>query len=219
MRVVVLTLALLLSFAVHGADGPQKPPWRWTTEERLALRLDPQSIQARAAHDDRLNDSPRRNGDAPRFVIDGARDPQLFLPWELFENLTGSLREDSLRDRQRLSTAITKFGWKDAEFWPTLATLTAAYRTRHAGLLNLMQAMQEMPPAERRDAEARLESENIALCGLRADALVQARAHFGEEAFQRFLYEAVAPQILISSGGRADEGERRRLLYVEGGCR
>lgn len=229
MRIGIVAVVFVLAGIVSAADRPQAAPkrstapaWKWTTEERLALRLDPAAIRDRsaAAGDPATGSSGVQvQSQATRFVIDGARDPQLFLPWELFNSLVGSLREDSLRERQRHARDIEAFGWKEAEFWSRLTGLTDEYRARNARLIERMQAMEAMPPAERRTAEAWLEEENIALCGLRADALARARAHFGAESFERFLYTAVAPHIQISSGGTADDRERRRLLFVEAGCR
>jgi hypothetical protein len=190
-------------------------------EQRLALRLDPRSIRARADAAADAVGAPQMTvqSEGGRFVVDGGRDPQLFLPWELFGNLVGSVRDDSVRERERLANEIAAFGWKKEQFWQTLGALTSEYQARNLRLIQLMQTMESLPPAGRRAAEARVEAENIALCGMRADALVRARAHFGAEEFDRFLYTAVAPHMQISSSGTADEGERRRLMYVEGGCR
>src|SRR4051794_19356615 len=99
-RTIVLGLALI-GVSLHAATMPQTtPPWEWSDEERLARRFDPLSIRERAAarpagaatsasrvHSNQMGGVEiSAAADLPNF-ISGARNPELFMPFELFSSL------------------------------------------------------------------------------------------------------------------------------------
>jgi len=99
--VAAIALLLLGVPAVQGAepqkDLPKKPAWQWTLDERLAARLDPESMAARAAENraktaailkrQGVNYVPQEQaGPAPlQDQIDGSKNPELFLTTELVD--------------------------------------------------------------------------------------------------------------------------------------
>jgi hypothetical protein len=65
-----------------------------------------------------------------------------------------------------------------------------------------------------------MDGEAVRLCRLRARALSAAKAEFGEEAFLRLLYEAVAPEVtLLAVGSGPSPEDAARSRYIAGGCR
>jgi hypothetical protein len=189
-------------------------PWQWADEERIAARLDPAYI---AKH------SKPGPSEAAKvtFSIDGRENPHLFLPFELFNSLMDGLSADAgFRDTRRamLHDRIKDFGYDPNAFWAELETSVASHLKSLRRNAALRERMRTASRAER-DAIARdLESSNIPVCRSRAESLAAARAHFGRETFDRFLYSVVAPQLSVSSPMPGAE-EGRGLAYIQGGCR
>lgn len=171
-----------------------KEPWKWTTEQRLHARFDPEARKARLA--EAAARAAQRTGMAAHVddidVIDGDVHPELFLPSELFESfvflrvlkpqwVSDELDEKS-DDLLRSEAERTRF-----------AALTSAYG---ALLLRERALLTEKSKAGSRRA-AEIDGE---LLTLRKDkrtagaaALRDARKAFGLERFDRFLYTVVAP--------------------------
>ncbi len=196
-----------------------KEPWEWTTEERLEARYDPQGISQRnlRAMEEWGQTPEKLHGETSRMIrIDGEWNPELFLPWELFQHLVGSGYLDPQEFRQP---------WREVRmdraqhlplgerFWQRLETAVGPY-------LALVRAERQGFETPRRladsTAEADAEVASQLLCEARADALEAARQEFGGQTFDRFLYEAVAPGVGI--GHSADRGPWI-LEYVGRGCR
>lgn len=204
MRPSVCCVALLLIATLSDAGATGRRPWQWTVEERLAVRFDPEHIKARRlaqlADDPRAATDGSATGTAGRRVtiygIDGARNPELFLPHELFDGLlTGFTPDLELRARQRQSfaRAIRAFGYDDAEFWRRLEVVSAEYVALKYG-------------DGRADWTAR--------CRARHAALQAARNTFG--GFDVFLYTVIAPSArkVVTS----DVDDAARLRDETAGC-
>jgi len=229
MHALLLLGAMLLLATRVAADPqiPRKKAWEWTFEERVAMRLDPDRIRARAAALE--GESAFKDGSVPperlivgpvEFTIDGHRNPELFLPWELFRRLSGHVHEHELLpdDRQRFGKAIRDAGWDEDAFWKTLAGATAQHHRVHKERIELEGRARTAPPVERRELEARIETLNYLGCAMRADAFAIVQEKLGAERLNRFLYEHVAPSISI--GSRIPDGtEAWRLRWIAGGCR
>lgn len=221
-------LALLLLAPVIAADESPRPPWQWTLEERIAKRLSDASLRERAARREREStqlDSMRAEvltGLGPLRAlkpgIDGRHEPELFMPFELFNSLVGDLDPTLPDTRHRLASAIRAAGWSEDAFWKTVREALGPYYELQQKRLALEARAESLPASERRAIEAEAESINIRQCALRADALQTVRLHFGGEPFDRFLYGKIAPTISISTDFPFDQ-EARRLRYLEGGCR
>ena len=204
-------------------DAP-KPAWEWTLDERIAKRLDPDLIRDRArAHE---KDLVERGGFKPeevipvRFIVEGRRDPELLLPFELFGSIIEGVGEpDNRRGTRRVyRNKIRESGWEEDLFWQTLQEATAEYLNAQEERVALELKALTLPPAERRALGIQAETRGPAECGLRKDALERVRQKLGAEKFDRFLYEKVAPNVGISSDFPFGN-EEWRLRYIEGGCR
>ena len=167
-----LLAAVLLSTPLL-AQSPEE----WDIERRLAERFDDVRNAERiaAALAKAPNLSLRSADDAPGsriYLIVGWRNPELFLPHELFESLIGT--DESVRGVY--SEKLGEFGWEAASFWTTLDQISAAYR------------------AIRYKRE--LDSSAVSPCRARFDALEHARATFGKK-FDAFLYSALPSGMVV----------------------
>ena len=199
-------VALLLIFlsSLPSLALPPRPE-EWDLESRLADRFDPAKSHARMQADLARNPNaaprPEENSpDARHFVIDGQRNPELFLPHELFEHLLTAFQPDEfLGDAQRelYGRGLQPFGWKADEFWPVLEEHSAGY-------LELRYRTEDADPVER--------------CRARFEALELARRTFGRKQFDAFLYRAVAPfgQHAVATNERDPAA---RLRHEARGCR
>lgn len=146
--------------------------------------------------------------------IDGHREPELLLPHELFTVLIGEVfpedgRQSEMKGRFEDGAVVLGFG---GDLWKRLEKSASPYlKLRKEHYQIAMAARARSQSLEEDEAAARLE------CHARADALVKAKAEFGEELFMRLLYEAVAP--VYSIGYTAEAYEVDRLRSREGGCR
>lgn len=239
MRTLVMTsLASLISTIAFAQPvqlekpiAASKPAWDWTLDERIAKRLDPASIRERTQASER--DRVEKDGFTPevhasvgipaipvRFVVEGRRDPELLMPFELFGSIIEGVGEpDNRRGTRRVyRDEIRESGWDEDLFWQTLQEATAEYWTTTDERLAMERRARTLPLAERRALSIRAEAHGISGCRLRAEALQRVRQKLGAEKFDRFLYEKVAPKVGISSDFPLGN-EEWRLRYIEGGCR
>lgn len=236
----ILALAVLAVWGgatvAQGAEsrpigGSRKPAWKWSVEERLAARFDPDAMKARAARQraeyeeikklapDMVADGEPTRED--RDSIDGGETPELFLPWELFNYLLErgfTFDEDRTESRRSIEerAAILGFG---RDLWPRLENLSSPFlQIRHERFNRAMEKSVEPPSsiAEKRHG-LEMDREGLLFCRTRAKALAAAKAEFGEEPFLRLLYEVVAPSIGLTY--LVDKDSLDQLRFLEGGCR
>jgi hypothetical protein len=218
-------------FAGPGSSG--KPAWEWSDEERIRVRFDPASIRERAAaHADALPpyarpqaqsaQAPRSSqqiAEAPRtsqHILDGARDPGLFLPAELLDVLLQGLHPKAtfrMHARDALAKDIREMGYTEDGFWNKLQQLSAPYRALTLRPKNL--AVQHVKTPAGKMASFLVDVDR---CVARHNLLQSARTTFGAQAFQRFLYTAVAPQVWQSDSTQWPD-PAQELIFVAGGCR
>jgi hypothetical protein len=237
--ILAVFLGLLLSLAgAEQAPPPEirtlptrKPAWEWTIEERIAKRIDPASIHERAEAEREQN---FKDGFTPEFhasigmpnptehfIVQGGRDPELLLPFELFGSILQGVDTDPEEPRgwrARYRASIREFGWEEQTFWNTLQEASAEYRKIQHERLALEYSAPSLPLVERRAATIKAEALGISNCRLRAKALQTVREKLGRDKFDHFLYEKVAPNVSISSGLPFVNNEEWRLKFVEGGC-
>jgi hypothetical protein len=203
------------------ARTAQKSPWEWTTEERLKDRFDPAKIRERqlayearfpraaAAPRGAREESVGTSGRQPVvYMIDGSRNPELFLRYELFDGLLTGLDPNEtgrLRQRAYLQESIRQLGYDDAAFWTSLESIAAKYLPLRFG------STSHLPPTE---LNAALE----ARCRERYDALAAARALFGSRQFDLVLYAVMAP-VTQYSEATLDEHRSDEHRRAEAGCR
>ena len=214
MRGFALVFATLL-LAATSATEETRPPWQWTLEERFADRFNPAKIREReeaamAADPRETPGSPDRVHDLAKIGpghqfenrIDGRRNPELFLPHELFDSLLGGLSQNSAtRQSQRkfYSKSLRSLGYDEQSFWPNLESVSTGYLAVKEG-------------------ECRGQQCSDTRCAARFDALQAARDLFGREEFDRLLYVMVAPR-MNSALATLDRNYRENLRRQEMGCR
>lgn len=207
-------LPLLVAAAVQVTVSTNgKPAWEWSDGERIRVRFDPASVSRRATAQAA---SAQPLGRAQEHVIDGSRDPALFLPAELLDVLLQGLHSDaSIRAHARdaLAPQIRAMGYTESDFWNKLERLSVAYRA----LLARPSAV-TIQRVTRSDGQVVSFPVDLQRCAARHGLLQAARASFGAQAFQRFLYTAVAPQVQRAvTTQQVDPAQE--LLFVAGGCR
>ena len=185
-------LACLVSSAPLQA-GSGTAPYKWTVDQRLSVRFDPVDMEKRLRAMDKAQ-APERG----TCVVDGARNPELLLPSELFPQLlkTGFNPDPDARKlyRSRIEPVAIELGI-GPELWPTLKEVAAGILPSASG---------KRPTWEE-------------LCRGHFEALTAARKAFGQKSFDRLLYEAVAPGLKISLAGAGPELEKQ-LRDMEDGC-
>lgn len=205
-----LFCGIVILMLADPGDFVVREPWRLSIDERIQLRLDPAAIEARrrAWTADQTSAFQREasTGAGSRFIIDGRRNPELLLPFELMDFLLSGVSGPMERQqafRRTVSDGIAAAGWRHDEFWRELERIRAADSPR---------------PAHTRRArrEPTAEAEGREHCAARAHVLALARERFGHEAFDRFLYLAVAPKITTFAEVPTSA---EHLRAAEEGCR
>jgi hypothetical protein len=197
-----------------------KPAWQWTDEERIAARVDRVRAQARVQAAQSAGDVQAASavtGDGARLtdVIDGQRNPELFLPTELFEaavNL-GLVIPDDWQETWANGAAAAGL---PKDFWQRLPIVAGPF----VGDLRRRHDLFELARGAGRDERIRYDRQLAALaatlCRDRATALAAARKEFGEP-LDRFLYLTVAAGKSIAYYD--EEQDRGRLEEQARGCR
>jgi hypothetical protein len=214
-------LLLAASFLLVGAQqSPPAEPWKWTLEQRLAARFDPHARAARVA-DPRAKGVQAMSafGPVPSDVIDGSKHPELFLPTEIFEHfvwlaytLESPLWRESMRDR---SPDILR---TDAE-WRDLDAIVAPYANSLKRDGELLKIEDRSSAPKRREIERERANIQATRCSLLRDAFRGARARFGKERFDRFLYTVPTVGFASSYAPENDfEKDRERVLQIEERC-
>ncbi|HET7522675.1 MAG TPA: hypothetical protein VFJ79_00880 [Acidimicrobiales bacterium] len=210
-----------------------KAPEDWTLEERLAVRFDPGDVRRRREAD---RAAMVKSGDltAEQAAVEaaddectnsvaGSRNPELFLPSEIFEKLIfvgfNPDPEFQRATRQLLEPRLRTAGLDPETFWTTLESIARKVIQANNEFLDLDKQFQTTRGAEHRRIKQRAEAVAIAKCGPRAEALARARATFGEKTFDRFLYHGIAPDMARFMGGDPDADWKGQLRAEEGGCR
>jgi len=203
-------MALLVGAALgaEAADATPavKQPWTWTTEQRLAARFDAAAIRERmAAYEGRLTPDQRAavsgpsTSDIQQYVIEGTRNPELFLPSELIRGLldAGLTSDAELRamNRPLYRPGIVALGIMEDEFWELLSAST-----------------------DRQHLSRQTADPELARCRTNKYVLDAMRARFGRENFDRFLYVTVARYSAISSASNDTRREKEDLRREEMGC-
>src|SRR5258708_14734525 len=125
MKPHLIWFALACAALALTSLASSKRPWEWTDDERIASRFAAQEIEQRAnaykASHPKTTLDARTSGVGVRYVIDGRRNPELFMRHELFEDLLrglGSNQAASERYRTSLDGELRAAGFSPAIFWP-----------------------------------------------------------------------------------------------------
>jgi hypothetical protein len=189
----VLSLGLLFVVALPTVQADQSV-WKLDLRERAERRADPTENAARQAAWSANGRSVRSEEN----VVDGSFDPTVLAPIELIDQVIPVFnlereRQEKFR-REWKSRGASQLLGKD--YWDQLRVvlapaITVEQENRRIGTL---------PPSEH-TAVMQARHEQFAdggECAARARALTAARAVWGD-AFDRFLYEVVAPGVSFSS--------------------
>lgn len=202
----ILLYVLVCSASIRAAD-PAKP-WEWTLEERLAVRLDPEKLAKRQEIEDAasrvMGRELQRRHTAQNYAIEGSRNPELFLPHELFDMLlTGFVPDAKRQAHQRASMrpGIVAAGFDEEIFWAKLRSAASQYIDTYTY------------PAPGRSRS----SVPYAMCRDAFLALNASRQVFGRETFDRLLYEVVAPGTQFAEATSAPD-PAAELRFIANGC-
>jgi hypothetical protein len=209
----VLLAATIPGFSQDGAGATGLPAYLWTAEERLEKRFDPVDIaERRDAYAKKHAANPGYHYEpydpaTGQYEIDGSRNPELFLPFELFDNIlerfSSRILDETERARQQaFYDSLAKKGGAPPDFWEHLESVSRSY-------LTMKDAWRRRASTSRDDSTER--------CRARYDALQDARKVFGADWFDRFLYEVVAPEAQIAGAGD-NRDLASRLLREHRGC-
>jgi hypothetical protein len=112
----------------------------------------------------------------------------------------------------------SRFGgaWFDGDFWQRLEQAARPYLDSIKAQRALAKEYQVAHPGRRAEIDRQGDERDKEACRLRAQSLETVRATFGREAFDRFLYEAVAPGIFHASVDSYVSADH--LRYLAGGC-
>lgn len=227
-----LTLGgLLFLFGTSAfADQPERKPWQWTDEERIARRFDPSAIRARferaaregllpnASSTGRQPKTEAAETPQPRNVVIGSHNPELFLAFELFPYLMRDafIASESNANRERLNPVVSHFA-EPKEFWSKFESAVMPYVESARKEAEIAQRLSGAASAEDRAVVLReMEAHQEPQCGIRHAALLAAAASVGQENLHRLLYETVAPHVNTIATER--EITPSRLRFVAGGC-
>ncbi|HLE56855.1 MAG TPA: hypothetical protein VJB15_07215, partial [Rhodothermia bacterium] len=124
-----------------------KAAWEWTLDERIERRLDPVLMRERVAASENADDGAGRRrlqaagfaGAASPFLVEGARNPELLMPTELFHSILDAAAIED--ERRRYSARLSEFKWDNETFWRALDDATAAYRKLTAESIALQMSL------------------------------------------------------------------------------
>jgi hypothetical protein len=157
-----------------------KPAWKWSDDERIALRANSDLARVRVAESAIPQASRRIAASALQRpvldIIDGKRQPELFLPTELFDTLVrdGLINGDTWREFY--SKPLQSAGLPP-NFWTQLDRVVGSYA---ADLRRQSEVVHDSHAPQPNDAAAYEAVQLATLCGERFDALQRARNEFGE---------------------------------------
>ncbi|MDP9191196.1 MAG: hypothetical protein M3P06_05785 [Acidobacteriota bacterium] len=220
MQKVMLGLALVAIVLPSFAQSPKKP-WQLTVEERIALRTNPELARERVRASRQKESGGRpisSEASPPADDFDGQTHPELFLPTEVFRSLTTlaflgparsgqSLRRGLMPEVERLKLP--------AGFWERLRAVSTIHIADSLGERDLIESLHKEGVSGRRRLRQSLDLKQLDVCRSRAKALADARREFGQELFDRFLYEVIAVHKFRSETSLPDP---ELLMRSERGC-
>jgi hypothetical protein len=207
--------------ACPGSDFDTSRPWQWSPEERLARRFDPAAMKERSSPEatEPFGISVERAPQLARDVVIGKRNPELFLPFEVFRHLAATAFAPDLMTRnifRYLYEQKSRPLGISPDIWAALERVASPYLNSLEEERSLAAGLAGASAAAKRRILAAIKVVQEPQCELRFQALSAARQAIGREIFDRFLYQVVAPQMTVHSD---DEPDPARLRYIDGGCK
>lgn len=178
---------------------------------RVARRFDPDLAAERAA----ASEFCRVNRCDGKVIVDGKQNPELIMPWELMARVPDAYHPDPIWFEHHRSLWAPRVGISPtATFWDQLYEAAKEYVDTAREIELLLRQLNATPEVDRPPIAEQIRERERTMCWRRAEALANARLVFGRCAFDRFLYQAIAPDLHVSS--RAETAAS--TLWVEGGC-
>ena len=209
-----LCLAVVTAASAH---AQATHAWDWTTAERISARLTAAKVERRGANANTGDSELSSQALVARFGIDGSRNPELFLPWELFDSFLARTRlggSDTVDPRALYEADVALLGWDEDAFWRDMEQLRIEYDAARAEIVALQNVNSPETRLERHARNQRRDEASRLLCAARAQALLRARALYNS--FDKFLYTSVAPTLSLTSATPTDGVT---LSWIEGGCK
>ena len=201
IAVVVFTLATAVaSDNVPSGSNVARRAWQWNDSDRFAERSNDAAAARRAAASKTSGVSSEQIKTPAYDVIDGSRNPELFLEFELFDQmmLGGFAADAGTREAYRLSKdAARKAAGLPADFWDRVGAIAAPYlkdrlEEKRIGIL----------AARSPEYESEWIANTILLCRDRSAAMVELRREFPR--LSEFLYSGIAPSMSMTILRRPD---------------
>lgn len=218
MKFIALLFCAVITLPALAA--PPKQPWQWTDAERIAVRTD-RTLAAKRVQAYRIAENAEaqekqtssKNAASLTDVIDGSRNPELFLSTELFETAVtlGLVIPDNWQETW--AAGLSRSGLP-ADFWQRLPAISPFYVDDIRTQFRLVE--EGKTPEHRARSNREIAALAPSLCRDRAAALAAAREAFGP-ALDRFLYETVAAGKSLTYFD--EEQSRDRLESHARGCR
>lgn len=216
-----LAAICVLAFAFHTYSAAEPRTMtksrRLSNLERMELRHDSRAnVERRAA----ALAKGRQLPNADSIVVDGSRDPELLTPWELMDLLSATyyLREHGRKQQRWIARGAKAYMGED--FVTRIRTVAAPWIDADAELRRIGERKLVADAEERAALQQQWAMVNRSICPLRAQALTALREEFGRENFDRFLYEAVAPDVfVVTTRASSPEAAAELDRWVEDGCR
>lgn len=192
---VVLALLVVTTAGAQERLPKATEAWKWTIDQRIAVRFDPAAMaERRQIHMRHVDGDPDYNPSA--VVIEGEANPELFMPYELMTFLIVDSDPRYPTARLRYEPILPRFGWKPETFWDEVRSVAADYIQ-----------LQQKNPQPTDDVSRQL-------CSLRATILGEMRQKYPR--FDEFLYVVVAPGRTYFSD---DVRPASWLRWLDGGCK
>lgn len=206
-----LSAVLLLLIATQ--DAPVKPAWEWTVDERIAARSD---VAARAERWSVARASGEIRGAVATDLVLGSRNPELVMPVELMQQVGLAFlpdRQERWRKQWAAGAEILGPDFWDRLEWVALPLFETMRRSAELG-----SRIAVATDIERHRLLEELQTVSAPECRQCAEALAAARAVFGREAFDRFLYQVVAPGTKFMIGSSSPATLELHWRWLEEGC-
>ena len=214
----IVAIILLSGTLIAEAQPRQRAAWEWTLEERLAARFDEKGVEERRRAFKICQENPDfcRND----FVVDGYRNPELLMPSEIMAHLHRAYDDsDHTRKRTREKWLARAASLQlDDRFFEQLEKVVQIYVDAEIELIHLFDRRQSARPEEQMEFTREIFRVADSRCFLRTQALAAARQAFGRDSFDRFLYTAMAPDVIVMSPSASRASATNALLRIERGC-
>lgn len=199
VSLVVALTAFSLVTAVASDDVPSRRnvtrrAWQWNDSDRFAERSNDAAAARRAAASRNSGVSSDQIKTPVYDVIDGSRNPELFLEFELFDQMMmGTFAADSkTREMYRLSKdAARRATGLPPDFWDRAGAIAAPYLQDRLEEKRIGMLAARWPKYENEQI-----ANNLLLCRDRSAAMAELRREFPR--FSEFLYSAIAPSMSMT---------------------